>query len=46
MIGYSTDKNKDIVTTNATIDDIWAAAQKVYADYPDLLEEVRKFLGK
>ncbi len=46
LIGYSTDKNKDIITTNATIDDIWAAAQQIYADYPDLLEEVRKFLGK
>jgi len=29
-----------------TVDQIWAAAQKVYANYPALLEEARRALGK
>ena len=30
--------------TNLTIDDIWKAAQKIYKDYPELLEATRKTL--
>ncbi len=42
-IGYSGDPTS-ITTANATIQDIWAAAQRIYANYPDLLEAVRQAL--
>jgi len=45
LIGYSTD-NKKLTTLNATADDVWAAAQKIYAKHPELLAEVKKALGK
>ena len=35
-------ENKLITTANATQQQIWAAAQKIYADYPKLLEAARK----
>jgi RHS repeat-associated protein len=44
-IGYITDKNP-INTATATLDNIWAAAQDVYASYPELLEYVRIFLHR
>jgi hypothetical protein len=45
-IGRNGWKNSDLVTSDATRDDIWIAAQKVYYDNPVLLEYCRKFLGK
>jgi RHS repeat-associated protein len=44
-IGYNGD-NRLITTANATLEDIWAAAQKIYADSPELLEKVRQTLNK
>lgn len=44
-IGYI-NSNHPINTSNATIEDIWMAAQRIYADYPALLAAVRKFLFK
>jgi hypothetical protein len=35
-----------IRTDNATIDNIWEAAQYVYRDAPELLEFVQMFMGK
>jgi hypothetical protein len=45
FIGYSRDK-KDITKDNATLDDVWAAAQRIYSDYPDWLAAVKDALGK
>ena len=42
-IGYITD-NTSLTTANATREDIWAAAQQIYRDHPDLLEAVRQSL--
>ncbi len=39
-IGYIGDRNP-ITTANATKEQIWAAAQRIYRDYPELLEAVR-----
>jgi RHS repeat-associated protein len=44
-IGYI-NSNNPINTSTATIEDIWMAAQEIYADYPALLAAVRKFLFK
>ncbi|MBI2677824.1 MAG: hypothetical protein HYX28_03490 [Candidatus Koribacter versatilis] len=44
-IGYVSGKNP-VDTATATVDQIWEAAQKVYADYPGLLEAVRRFMNK
>ena len=44
-IGYN-NQNSEIITSTATRDDIWAAAQKVYANHPEMLEYCRRFLGK
>ncbi len=43
LIGYVTD-NKALTTATATREDIWAAAQQIYAKYPELLEAVRTTL--
>jgi hypothetical protein len=45
-IGRNGWKNSTITTADAKLDDIWRAAQEVYADNPVLLEYCRKFLGK
>jgi len=45
QIGYNRSGAR-ISTSTATIDDIWNACKNVYAEYPDLLEYCRKFLGK
>lgn len=42
-IGYIGDRNPT-TTANATLQDIWLAAQRIYADYPELLEAVRQIL--
>ncbi len=42
-IGYIGDRNP-ITTANATLQDVWIAAQRIYADYPELLEAVRQTL--
>jgi len=42
-IGYNTDPSM-VRTTNATLQDIWIAAQQVYAQHPELLEVVRQTL--
>jgi hypothetical protein len=42
-IGYRDDPNL-ITTVNATPAHIWAAAQEVYANRPELLEAVRQIL--
>ncbi len=42
-IGYIGDKNP-ITTANATREQIWAAAQEIYAKYPELLEAARQTL--
>jgi hypothetical protein len=39
-IGYISDKNT-VNTITATVDDIWNAAQDIYANYPELLEAAR-----
>ena len=44
-IGYSSD-GKELTTLTATTEDIWKAAQKIYANYPELLAAVKKSLGK
>jgi len=44
-IGYI-NSNNPLNTGTATLEDIWLAAQKVYADYPALLEGARKILWK
>ena len=42
-IGHNGD-NISITTATATLNDIWFAAQQVYADYPELLEAARQAL--
>lgn len=42
-IGYN-GSNAAITTANATIDDIWFAAQQIYANHPELLEAARQTL--
>jgi RHS repeat-associated protein len=42
-IGHNSD-NPLITTANATREDVWAAAQKIYADYPELLKAVKQAL--
>jgi hypothetical protein len=44
LIGYA-NSTRALRTDTATFDDIWQAAQKVYANYPKLLEAVRAQLG-
>ena len=44
-IGYINGKNP-VNTLTATVDNIWEAAQNVYADYPELLEYIRMFIKK
>ena len=44
-IGYI-NQLMDLRTDTATADDIWVAAQKVYKNYPELLEAARRVLGK
>lgn len=39
-IGYS-NSNNAINTLTVTIDDIWNAAQDIYANYPELIEAAR-----
>ncbi len=43
LIGYS-NSVQSVTTMNATKEQIWAAAQKVYAQHPELLEAARKTL--
>jgi RHS repeat-associated protein len=43
LIGYARD-NAAVTTLSATQADIWAAAQEIYANYPDLLEAARQTL--
>jgi hypothetical protein len=43
-IGYE-GSNNPLHTFNATREQIWAAAQRIYANYPELLEAARKALG-
>jgi len=38
--------NSEVRTATATLEDVWIAAQRVYQDYPELLDAVRRFLGK
>jgi hypothetical protein len=42
-IGYIGDRNP-ITTANATLQDVWIAAQRIYADHPELLEAIRQTL--
>jgi hypothetical protein len=35
-----------LTTRNATIDDIWDAAQDINKNYPNYLDEVKIFLGR
>ena len=44
-IGYN-NQLMDLKTRTATLEDIWVAAQKVYKNYPELLEAARRVLGK
>jgi hypothetical protein len=44
-IGYE-NMNSEVRTATATLEDVWIAAQRVYQDYPELLDAVRRFLGK
>ncbi len=44
-IGYINSSNI-INTGNATIENIWTAAQKIYADYPGLLDAARQTLAR
>ena len=44
-IGYDNMKSA-IRTSTASLEDVWMAAQKVYQDYPELLDAVRRALGK
>lgn len=44
-IGYIKGRNP-VNTATATADDIWRAAQSVYAEYPRLLEFVRQFMNR
>jgi RHS repeat-associated protein len=43
-IGYSRDK-APIKTVDAYLEEVWTTAQHVYADYPELLNEVKQHLG-
>ncbi len=43
-IGYA-GSNNPLHTLNATREQIWAAAQDIYRNYPELLEAARKALG-
>ena len=44
-IGY--DNMRSAITTSAaTLDDVWLAAQRIYEQYPELLDAVRRALGK
>jgi RHS repeat-associated protein len=45
VIGYTNSKNP-ITTATATVDDIWNAAQQVYAAYPRVLEFIQRFMNK
>ncbi|MEM4204847.1 MAG: hypothetical protein QXS54_12335 [Candidatus Methanomethylicaceae archaeon] len=42
-IGYIGDRGP-VTTANATPQDIWIAAQRIYADHPELLAAVRQAL--
>jgi hypothetical protein len=42
-IGYVTDHNL-VTTGNASLNDIWRAAQDIYGDYPELLQAVERTL--
>jgi len=44
-IGYD-NMGSAIRTSTATLEDVWMAAQSVYRDYPELLDAVRRALGK
>ena len=44
-IGYN-NQLMELKTRTATVEDIWVAAQKVYKNYPELLEAARRVLGK
>lgn len=44
-VGYLNMRNP-LNTLTATVDDLWKAAQQIYADYPALLEAARKQLGR
>jgi hypothetical protein len=44
-IGYTNSSNP-INTANATLEQIWAAAQLIYADFPELLEAASQALGR
>jgi hypothetical protein len=37
--------DRQVTTANATLQDVWEAAQRIYANYPELPEAVRQFLG-
>jgi hypothetical protein len=38
------DDRNSITIANVTLQDIWIAAQRIYADHPELLEAVRQTL--
>ena len=38
--------NNSINTSTATPADIWAASERIYANYPEVLEFVKQFLGR
>ncbi|MGB3218577.1 MAG: hypothetical protein WBD79_14360, partial [Anaerolineae bacterium] len=44
-IGYDNMKSA-ITTSTATLEDVWLAAQRIYAKYPELLDAIRRDLGK
>ncbi|HEU0048587.1 MAG TPA: hypothetical protein VFQ43_13400 [Nitrososphaera sp.] len=44
-IGYINGGNP-VSTATATLDEIWPASHRVFQDYPDLLEYVRRFMNK
>ena len=44
-IGYE-NMNSEVRTATATLEDVWIAAQGAYQNYPELLDAVRRFLGK
>ena len=44
-VGYDNMKSA-ITTSTATLEDVWLAAQRIYEQYPELLDAVRRALGK
>jgi hypothetical protein len=43
LVGYS-NSNNNINTLTASVDDVWSACQRIYADYPDILAAIKQFI--